>query len=41
MHAHEGSGDAFSNKVFHSIIRMLDARSVLDVGTASGRSIRD
>ncbi len=41
MHAHEGDDDAFSKKVFHSFLRMLDARSVLDVGMASGRSIRD
>lgn len=41
MHAHEGAADAFSMKFFHSIVRMVDARSVLDVGTASGGSIRD
>jgi len=41
MHAHEGSTDAFSMKFFHSILRMLDAQSVLDVGTATGRNLRD
>ncbi len=41
MHAHEGSTDAFSMKFFHAILRMLDAQSVLDVGTATGRNLRD
>jgi ubiquinone/menaquinone biosynthesis C-methylase UbiE len=41
MHAHEGAGDAFSMKFFHSILRMIDAQSVLDVGTATGRNLRD
>ena len=41
MHAHEGSTDAFSMKFFHAILRMLDAKSVLDVGTATGRNLRD
>ena len=41
MHAHEGSTDVFSMKFFHSILRMLDAQSVLDVGTATGRNLRD
>ena len=40
MHAHEGAGDAFSMKFFYSILRMLDAQSVLDVGTATGRNLR-
>jgi ubiquinone/menaquinone biosynthesis C-methylase UbiE len=41
MHAHEGSTDAFSMKFFHSILRMIEAQSVLDVGTATGRNLRD
>lgn len=39
MHEHEGSGDALGNKVVHAILRMIDARSVLDVGTATGRGL--
>jgi len=41
MHEHEGSGDPLANKFVHSILRMIDARSVLDVGTATGRGLRD
>ena len=41
MHEHEGSGDALANRFVHSILRMVDARSVLDVGTATGRGMRD
>lgn len=41
MHAHEGAGDAFSIHVLHSILRMVDARSVLDVGAASGYFTHD
>lgn len=41
MHEHEGSGDALGNKFVYAILRMIDARSVLDVGTATGRSLRD
>ena len=41
MHAHEGAGDAFRMKFFHSILRLIDAQSVLDVGTATGRNLRD
>ena len=41
MHEHEGSEDALGNKFVHAILRMIDARSVLDVGTATGRSLRD
>jgi ubiquinone/menaquinone biosynthesis C-methylase UbiE len=41
MHAHEGAGDAFANKFFHAILEFLDARSVLDVGTASGRTLKE
>lgn len=41
MHEHEGSGDPFAKKFTHSVLRMVDARSVLDVGTATGRGLRD
>jgi ubiquinone/menaquinone biosynthesis C-methylase UbiE len=41
MHAHEGAGDPYIMKVFHSILHMVDAHSVLDVGTATGRTLRD
>ena len=41
MHEHEGSGDALASRFVHSILRMVDARSVLDVGTATGRGMRD
>jgi ubiquinone/menaquinone biosynthesis C-methylase UbiE len=41
MHAHEGAGDSTSNKFVHSVLRMINARSVLDVGTATGRGLRD
>lgn len=40
MHAHEGAGDAFSGGLLHAIVRMVDAQSVLDVGTATGLSLR-
>ncbi|HWZ99807.1 MAG TPA: class I SAM-dependent methyltransferase [Candidatus Dormibacteraeota bacterium] len=36
MHAHEGSGDAFNSKFVVAMLQMLGARSVLDVGTATG-----
>lgn len=41
MHEHEGAGDQLINKFVHSMLRMIDARSVLDVGTATGRGLRD
>jgi ubiquinone/menaquinone biosynthesis C-methylase UbiE len=41
MHEHEGSGDALGNEFVHAILRMVDARSVLDVGTATGRGLRE
>jgi ubiquinone/menaquinone biosynthesis C-methylase UbiE len=41
MHEHEGSGDPLINKFVLSVLRMIDARSVLDVGTATGRGLRD
>lgn len=41
MHLCEGSGDILSTKFMHAILRMMEVRSVLDVGTANGRGIRD
>src|SRR5271154_2906680 len=41
MHEHEGAGDPLINKFVLSVLRMVDARSVLDVGTATGRGLRD
>ena len=41
MHSHEGCVDAFSTKFVLAVLRMLDAHSVLDVGTATGRGLRN
>jgi ubiquinone/menaquinone biosynthesis C-methylase UbiE len=41
MHEHEGSGDLVAIRFVQSILRMVGARSVLDVGTATGRGLRD
>ena len=41
MHAHEGVTDPSITKVVHAFLRMLQARSVLDVGTATGRGLCD
>jgi ubiquinone/menaquinone biosynthesis C-methylase UbiE len=41
MHAHEGDSDAFNRRFIEAILHMLDARSVLDVGTATGYRIHD
>lgn len=41
MHAHEGAGDAFNQRFIEAIMQMLGARSVLDVGTATGYRIHD
>ena len=41
MHSHEGSQDVFSARFVPAILRMLEARSVLDVGTATGKGLRD
>lgn len=40
MHTHEGAGDPFSAKVLQAVVRLVDAQSVLDVGTATGLSLR-
>jgi len=39
MHADEA--DPFSLQFFYSILRLVDAQSVLDVGTATGRNLRN
>jgi ubiquinone/menaquinone biosynthesis C-methylase UbiE len=41
MHEHEGSGEVLTTRFVQSILRMIEARSVLDVGTATGRGLRD
>lgn len=41
MHAHEGAGDAFNQKFIRSMLQMLRAESVLDVGTATGYRLQD
>jgi ubiquinone/menaquinone biosynthesis C-methylase UbiE len=41
MHEHEGSGDPLHMDFIVSLLRMLQVRTVLDVGTASGRTIRN
>jgi ubiquinone/menaquinone biosynthesis C-methylase UbiE len=41
MHAHEGVMDASTIGFVHAILRMIDARSILDVGTATGRGLHE
>jgi ubiquinone/menaquinone biosynthesis C-methylase UbiE len=41
MHAHEGSTDASIAKFAYAMMRMLEIRSVLDVGTATGSGMRE
>lgn len=41
MHAREGDGDAFNQKLIESILRMVGAASILDVGTATGYRLHD
>ena len=41
MHAHEGTGDAFNQEFIRAMLQMLGARSVLDVGTATGYRLHD
>jgi ubiquinone/menaquinone biosynthesis C-methylase UbiE len=41
MHAQEGCGDPAITKFVSALLLMLGVRSVLDVGTATGRGMRD
>jgi ubiquinone/menaquinone biosynthesis C-methylase UbiE len=41
MHAHEGSTDPLTVPFVLAMLRMLNANSILDVGTATGRGLRD
>jgi ubiquinone/menaquinone biosynthesis C-methylase UbiE len=41
MHVHEGSTDTSVSKFVHAFLPMLQARSVLDVGTGTGRGMCD
>lgn len=40
MHGQEAAGDAFHTDFVVATLRMLAVRSILDVGTASGRTLR-
>ena len=40
MHAHETSTDTSMMKFLHAFLRMLEVRSLLDVGTATGLGMR-
>lgn len=41
MHSHEGADDPSITKYVYALLRMLGARSVLDVSTATGRGLCD
>ena len=41
MHAHEASTDPSMSKFVHALLRMVEAHSVLDVGTATGLGLRE
>ncbi len=41
MHAQEGATDAFSQGFIHSILRLFQVQSLLDVGAATGCGLRD
>src|SRR5260370_31524705 len=41
MHAHESSTDRSMMKFVHAFLQMIEARSVLDVGTATGLGLRE
>lgn len=41
MHAFEGVADRFTQAYISSILAMLDIQTVLDVGSATGRGLRD
>lgn len=40
MHAHEGSTDAAITRFMYAMLRMLEVRSVLDVGAGTGSGLR-
>jgi ubiquinone/menaquinone biosynthesis C-methylase UbiE len=40
MHGSEGTGDPFQMDFVSAMLRMLQVKSLLDVGTASGRTLR-
>ena len=40
MHAQEGATDAFSQDFIHSVLRLFQVQSVLDVGAATGCGLR-
>jgi len=41
MHAHEGGTDASIAKFIYALAAMLEVRTILDVGTATGATLRD
>ena len=41
MHAHEGGTDTSITRFVHAFARMLDVQTILDVGAATGRGLRD
>ncbi len=41
MHEHEGANDPSITRFVHAFLRMLQARSALDVGAATGRGTSD
>jgi ubiquinone/menaquinone biosynthesis C-methylase UbiE len=41
MHAHEGCGDPAITKFVSALLQMLEVRSLLDVGAATGRGMHD
>jgi ubiquinone/menaquinone biosynthesis C-methylase UbiE len=41
MHAHEGGTDASIAKFIYALAAMLEVRTILDVGTATGATVRD
>ncbi len=41
MHAHESAGDGFNWKFISAMLQIVDVRSVLDVGTATGYRVHE
>ncbi len=41
MHAHESAGDGFNWKFIAAMLQIVDVRSVLDVGTATGYRVHE